>query len=131
MGQAIVTVLVLIAVVVYAVFFAFWNQDFVHVIGFQWGGQDTGQDMQVAVLPLLGLAVGAVVMALSLWAPWAAIKRAAVTAQGQLALEKKRSNDRAKKADALSKQLKQLKAELAEGKGTQESTSTDSASEQS
>ena len=63
MGQAIVTVLVLIAVVVYAVFFAFWNQDFVHVIGFQWGGQDTGQDMQVAVLPLLGLAVGAVVMA--------------------------------------------------------------------
>jgi hypothetical protein len=87
--------------------------------------------MPVAFLPLLGLVVGAVVMALSLWGPWAAIKRAAVTARGQLALEKKRSNDRAKKADALSKQLKQLKAELAEGKGTQESTSTEGASEQS
>jgi uncharacterized membrane protein YciS (DUF1049 family) len=131
MGQAIVTVLVLIAVVVYAVFFALWNQEVVQVVGFQFGGQAYVQSMPIAFLPLLGLVVGAVVMALSLWAPWATIKRAAVTAQGQLALEKKRSNDRAKKADALSKQLKQLKAELAEGKGTQESTSTESASEQS
>lgn len=130
MGQAIVTVLVLIAVVVYAVFFAFWNQDVVHVIGFQWGGQDTGQDMPVAFLPLLGLAVGAAVMALSLWAPWAATKRAAVVAQGQLGLEKTRSNERAKKVNALSEQVKQLKAELAEAK-EQQSTSTDSASEQS
>ncbi len=130
MGQAIVTVLVLIAVVVYAVFFALWNQEVAQVVGFQFGGQAYMQSMPMAFLPLLGLVVGAVVMALSLWAPWAAIKRAAVTAQGQLALEKKRSNDRAKKADALSKQVKQLKAELAEAE-EQQSASTASPSDES
>jgi type VI protein secretion system component VasK len=116
MLQAVLMVVVLILVVGYAVFFAFWNPEAVWVVGFQWGGMDRGMDMPTVFLPLIGLAVGAVVMALSLWAPWAAMRRAALGAKGQLDLERQKSNERAKKVNALSKEVKQLKAELAKAK---------------
>jgi len=118
MVQAIVTVLVLIVVVIYAVFFAFWNQGVVEVVGFQFGTQAwVEKTMPVAFLPLLGLVVGAAVMALSLWGPWLAAKRAVNTVRAQVQAEKQKSNERAKRVNSLLKQVKELKAELAAAKG--------------
>lgn len=125
MGQAIVTVLVLIIVVIYAVLFAFWNQEVVEVVSLQIPGQTFVQKMPLAFLPLVGLVVGAVVMAVSLWGPWASAKRAVAIATSQVDVEKQRSNERAKKVNRLIEQVKQLKAELAEAAGQEAADDTD------
>ena len=125
MGQAIVTVLVLIIVVIYAVLFAFWNQEVVHVVSLQIPGQTFGQEMPLAFMPLIGLVVGAVVMALSLWAPWASAKRAVRTGADQVDAERQKSNERARKVNRLIEQVKQLKADLAEATGQEAPDDTD------
>lgn len=125
MGQAIVTVLVLIIVVIYAVLFAFWNQEVVEVVSLQIPGQTFVQTMPLAFLPLVGLVVGAVVMAVSLWGPWASAKRAVAITTSQVDVEKQRSNERAKKVNRLIEQVKQLKAELAEATGQEAPGDTD------
>ncbi len=117
MGQAIVTVLVLIIVVIYAVLFAFWNQEVVDVVTLQIPGQAFVQSMPLAFLPLVGLVAGAVVMAVSLWGPWASAKRALASVQAELSAVKQQSNERAKKVNRLIEQVKQLKADLAETSG--------------
>lgn len=116
MGQAVLTVLVMILVVVYAVFFAIWNNGAVDVVGFQFGGTTYSQSLPMAFLPLVGIVVGAVIMAISLWGPWAAMRRTAIAARGQLDVATQKSNERAKKVNALSKEVKQLKSELEKAK---------------
>ncbi|MGD9498703.1 MAG: hypothetical protein AB7Y46_20590 [Armatimonadota bacterium] len=101
MAQAILTVLILIVVVAYAVFFAFWNPTAVRVVGFQGFGQQAWTDMYLWMLPLIGLAIGAVVMALAMWTPWTSLKRNLAAARERLAAEQTRSRELAARLKAV------------------------------
>ncbi len=92
MATTVLIVLILILIAGYAAFFAVLNP----------------QVESIAVLKYwAGTMVGALVMAIALSGPWGTMRRAAVLARQQLAAEREKSNARAKKINALSKQLKQ------------------------
>ncbi len=110
MAQAIMTMLILIIVVVYAVFFATWNPDVVRAVSFRFGSQELGDTVPLWVLPLVGLAVGALIMAFMMWTPWAAMKRTVATLRERLGIEQARNKDLAAKLKAAGARLKKAQA---------------------
>ncbi|MGC9318412.1 MAG: hypothetical protein ACP5KN_10330 [Armatimonadota bacterium] len=111
MAQAVFTVLVLIVFIAYAVFFALWNPEMVRVVGLNLG-RDMYTNMPLWMLPLAGLAIGAIVMAIAMWSPWAFLKRALQATREQLETERERSSDRAAKLKALRERAIKLEAKL-------------------
>ncbi len=109
MAQAIVTVLLIILLLAYAVFFAFWNQGAVTVMGFSL--DPTGQSgwtssVQLFVVPIVGMAVGAALMALIMSLPWAAMRRNLATMRERLSIEQARNKDLTAKLRAAGARLK-------------------------
>jgi len=109
MAQAIVTVLIIIALLVYAGFFALWNQGMIQVTGFSL--DPTGQmglvsQIQVFLLPVAGMVFGAALMALIMSLPWSGMKRTLATLRERLSIEQARNKDLAAKLKAATARLK-------------------------
>lgn len=111
MAQAVFTVLALIIFIGYAVLFALWNPTMVKVVGFYWRGEQY-LEMPVWILPLIGLAIGAIVMAIAMWSPWTSLKRALQATREQLDMERERGKERAAKLKALRERAIKLEARL-------------------
>lgn len=110
MAQAVVTMLILIIVVAYAVFFATWNPGVVRVVSFRFGGQDLLGEVPMWMLPLAGLALGAIVMAFVMWAPWSSMRRMLAATRERLGVEQARNKDLTAKLKACRERLKQAGA---------------------
>lgn len=112
MAQAVITVLILILFVAYAVFFAVWNPDMVQVVGFEMGGSPMGAQVPMFVLPLAGLLIGAIVMAIAMVTPWSWTRRALKDKSDELEAEKRRSAKRAQQIESLQERVSGLKNQL-------------------
>jgi len=107
MATTVLIVLVLILIAGYAAFFAVLNPQVESIVVFKYWAGDIIQNAPIWVLPIIGMLVGALVMAIALSGPWGTMRRAALLARQQLAAEREKSAARAKKINALSKQLEQ------------------------
>lgn len=117
MAQAVLTVLLLIIFIAYAVLFAMWNPQVLEVTGFRFGmdpGPGWAAWVPIWALPLAGLAIGAIIMALVIAMPWASMRRTLEATRERLGVEQARSQERAKKVKALQERVAQLKARLQE-----------------
>jgi len=111
MALTVLTVVILILIAAYAAFFAMLNPQLINVATLRDTHNVYWQTVPVWVLPVAGLLIGALVMALALWGPWSQMRRASAFARQQLAAEREKSNQRAKRVNALLKQVKQLKGQ--------------------
>ncbi len=107
MATTVLIGLVLILIAGYAAFFAVLNPQVESIVVFKYWAGDIIQNAPIWVLPIIGMLVGALVMAIALSGPWSTMRRAALLARQQLAAEREKSAARAKKINALSKQLEQ------------------------
>jgi uncharacterized integral membrane protein len=125
MGNAIATVVLLIIFIIYAVFFAVWNPDVVSVTGFSWAGTNYGLPVPIFILPLAGLLLGAIVMAIAMISPWSSMKRSHGATKQQLDTERSRSKRRGQKIQALQKRINELetRAQEAEPAASSEASS--------
>ncbi len=105
MAQAIVTVLLVILFAAYAIFFALWNPAMVEVVGFYDGTNAWGAPVPLFVLPLAGMAIGAILMAIAMVAPWRSVRRDLAQTRERLAEEERRSTSRGKTIRDLRQQL--------------------------
>ncbi len=112
MGNAVATVVLLIIFIVYAVFFAVWNPDVVSVTGFSWAGTNYGLAVPIFILPLAGLLIGAIVMAIAMINPWSSTKRSLGATKQQLDVERSRSKQRGQKIQALQKRINELETRV-------------------
>lgn len=111
MAQAIVTVLILLIFVIYAVLFSLWNAGMIAVIGWNYWPQQAWAEVPKFVLPLAGLLIGAIVMAIAMSAPWSSLKSRLAAAEDRLNAERTRSKERARKVEALKSRLQKLQAQ--------------------
>jgi uncharacterized coiled-coil protein SlyX len=70
MPRLIVVSIVLLIVFSYAMFFASWNQQTVRIVGLRFGGQEYWQEVPAVYLPLAGVAIGVVAMAIATLLHW-------------------------------------------------------------
>jgi uncharacterized membrane protein YgaE (UPF0421/DUF939 family) len=111
MAQAIVTVLILLIFVAYAVFFAIWNPGTMTVVGLYLNEQMSwGADVPLFVLPLAGVVIGAIIMAIAVSAPWSSLKSKLAAAQDQLGAERARSKECARKVESLKERLRKMQS---------------------
>lgn len=103
MGNAVATVLLLIVFIAYAVFFALWNPLVVPVTGFSWAGVNYGQSVPLFMLPLAGLLIGAIVMAIAMAGPWGSMKC-------KLDAERAAVKERTERIEALRRRIEDLKS---------------------
>jgi len=128
MAQAIVTVLILLIFVAYAVFFSLWNAGMITVVGFFWPQAFTA-DVPIFVLPLAGLLIGAIVMAIAISAPWSSLKSKLIAAQDQAEAARSRVDECEQKVQALRSRLQKMQAQ-AQAQGSPEAQSASAASEE-
>ncbi|MFW6437529.1 MAG: hypothetical protein ACOCZ7_00830 [Armatimonadota bacterium] len=110
MAQAIVTVLILLIFVAYAVFFSLWNAGMITVVGFFWPQAFTAE-VPIFVLPLAGLLIGAIVMAIAVSAPWSSLKSKLIAAEDQLDAARSRVKECEQRVEALKSRLQEVKAQ--------------------
>lgn len=110
MANAVVTVLLLIVFVIYAVFFALWNPGVVPVTGFSWAGVDYGLPVPLFMVPLAGLLIGAIIMAIAMASPWSSMKRRLDATKDQLEAERACAKERAERIESLRRRVNELKA---------------------
>jgi len=122
MAITVLTVIILILIAGYAAFFAAWNPEVVDVVTLRYGATGFAQSTPVWALPLVGLLIGAVVMAIALSGPWATMRRAAALARRQLKAERDKSNQRAKKINALNRRIKQLEPQSGDEPAAEDET---------
>jgi len=117
MAQAILTVLLVVVLVAYGALFALWNQQVVPVVGaslsLQPGGPGWVTAMPLFVLPIVGLAVGAILMAIVMGGPWSGMKRTVAATRERLAAEQARAKELARRLKACQAQLKVAPATMA------------------
>ena len=114
MVRAVVTVLILIVIIAYSVFFLTWNAQDVAVYGIKWSA-DNGLWARVPMGLLLfgGVIVGAVAMVVALRGPWAGMKEEALAARGLVEKAKAKLKSQDQKIKKLTKQVDRLEAERA------------------
>jgi len=105
MATTVLIVLILILIAGYAAFFAVLNPQVESIAVLKYWAGTIHQDAPIWALPIIGMLVGALVMAIALSGPWGTMRRAAVLARQQLAAEREKSAARAKKINALTRQL--------------------------
>lgn len=110
MAQAILTVLLVVILVAYGALFALWNQQVVSVVGaslsLQPGGPGWVASIPMFALPIAGLVVGALLMAIIMGGPWASMKRTVAATRERLAAEQARAKELARRLKACQTQLK-------------------------
>lgn len=70
MPRLVIASIILVLLLAYAVMFATWNLEPVKVVGLRFGGQEYWENVPVAYLPLIGVIVGVVVMAVAAYVQW-------------------------------------------------------------
>jgi uncharacterized integral membrane protein len=112
MAQAIVTVLILLIFVAYAVFFSMWNADPIEITSMvDLSGTPIGAELPVFIVPLAGVVVGAIVMAIAVSAPWSSLKSKLAAAEDQLGAARERANECERKVEALKSRLQKMQAQ--------------------
>lgn len=110
MAQAILTVLLVVILLAYGALFALWNQQVVTVVGaslsLQPGGPGFWASVPLFVLPMAGLVVGALLMAIIMGGPWSGMKRTVRATRERLAAEQARARELARRLKACQAQLK-------------------------
>ncbi|MCX7598217.1 MAG: hypothetical protein N2512_05045 [Armatimonadetes bacterium] len=72
MPKLVVVSILLVVVLGYAMAFVSWNSTPVSVVGFRWGNEAFWETIPVAYLPLAGIGIGVVAMALASLSQWSA-----------------------------------------------------------
>ncbi|MFO8082270.1 MAG: hypothetical protein R6V07_18470 [Armatimonadota bacterium] len=112
MAQAIVTVLILLIFVAYAVFFSMWNADPIEITSLvDLSGTPIGAELPVFVVPLAGVVVGAIVMAIAISAPWSSLKSKLAAAEDQLGAARERAEECERRLDSLKSRLQKMQAQ--------------------
>ncbi len=107
MPRVIITALLLLAALAYAVLFTTWNMEPVKVVGWRMGGQELWESIPLAYVALAGVALGVLAMVVATLCAWL----------GQRAQIKKMASQiqRAKEVlEEQSKRIEELEAALAE-----------------
>ncbi|MFW6155799.1 MAG: hypothetical protein ACOC7J_00655 [Armatimonadota bacterium] len=111
MAQAIVTVLILLIFVAYAVFFSMWNADPIEITSLvDLSGTPIGAELPVFIVPLAGVVVGAIVMAIAVSAPWSSLKSKLAAAEDQRAAARERAEECERRLDSLKSRLQKMQA---------------------
>ncbi len=97
---------------VYGMLFATWNMTPVTVIGFQIGDDAYGEKLPVMALPLVGLVVGLVVMAVAVWSEWSAQRKRAAHAAAQIERAKEKLQKQHEAIVELREEVERLNQEL-------------------
>jgi type VI protein secretion system component VasK len=105
MFRAVATVLVLVLVCGYLALFLSWNAAPQPVTGLQIGDSKYVQPMPVGLLFIAGVLVGAVAMAVALWAPWKALKAGELQQQELIQRAKSKLKAQDTKIKELTRQL--------------------------
>ncbi len=116
MAKVIITVLLLVVLALYGAMFITWNMQTITVMGFVSPlSPDQGYSavMPQAFLAIGGVIVGVAIMAIAAWSTWAAQKGTARSAQAQVAVAKRKLQERTDMVRELRSEVEKLKNELA------------------
>ena len=116
MIKSIIVVVVLLAGLCYSAFFLTWNSETkVDLVTLRAGGDPFWiQAVPVGFLPLAGLVIGALIMAVAAIGPWAAQRRAAKLAEAKLAKAVEKFNEQKGRLSARAEEIARLEARIAE-----------------
>lgn len=114
MVKVILKVLVALAVLAYGALFLSWNMTPQEVIGLCWlGGVRYSQTLPVGSLVFIGLIGGAIIMAIGVWAAWAAQKATADKAIAMVRKAKVKLQAQLDQIHELRGETERLQAEIA------------------
>jgi hypothetical protein len=74
MPKIVFLAILLVIAGAYVALFTTWNMTPVSVVGYQWGGDIYWQKLPTAYLPLLGVAIGVLVMCIACLANWVGMR---------------------------------------------------------
>ncbi|MGQ9733113.1 MAG: hypothetical protein ACUVX8_17780 [Candidatus Zipacnadales bacterium] len=114
MLRAVALVLGVLILCVYLAFFLSLNMETYNFRVFRTSGSYFEQPLPVGSLLVIGIVLGAVAMALALWAPWNALKTSAAQQRALVQKAKQRLKSQDEKIKSLTKQLEEAKAASAE-----------------
>lgn len=117
MVRSIIIVAVLLAGLAYAAFFLMWNADTrAHLIMTpKIGGHPYWiESVPVALLPIIGAVIGAVIMAIAAWLPWASQRAAVKALEAKLQKAVDRFNEQKGMLRARNERIAELEQELDE-----------------
>lgn len=112
MLRIVLTVLLILALMVYGAGFIMWNTAVVDVIGLQWQGRVWTAQVPSAYLALAGVVVGIVFMAFAASSAWTGQRAAALEARARLELAKRKLNERTDMVRVLRDDVASLRAAL-------------------
>ena len=113
MWRILITALAIVAALGYAVMFATWNMTPVKVVGLRIGQDEYWENVPVAYLPLIGLAIGVIGMAIAAAGAWAGQRAQAKRAEKQIQEAKQLIREQRQKIEELQKEVDSLREQLA------------------
>ena len=114
MPKLVLVSVLLVVVLGYAMAFVSWNSTPVTVVGFRWGGEAFWQAVPVAYLPLVGIGIGVVAMALASLSQWGAYRSQVRKLSGQVQKAREVIEHQKRRISELEAALEQLRAEQAQ-----------------
>lgn len=114
MVKSIVIVAGLLLLLFYSTFFLMWNSNTkANVVTLHLGGNPFWLEaVPIGILPLFGALVGALLMAVAAWVPWATQRNAAREAQAKLKKAMERLNEQKQALAARNERIAELEAQL-------------------
>lgn len=115
MVKSIILVALLLAGFCYCAAFLMWNSEMTSdVVVWKVGGpQFWLPDVPIAFLPVIGTMIGAIVMAVAAWAPWATQRAASKAANAKLAKAIEKFNELKQRLAARDHMIEELETQLA------------------
>lgn len=110
MPKLVLISLLLVVVLGYAMAFVSWNSTPVTVVGFQWGSEAFWQTMPLAYLPLAGIGIGVVGMALACLSQWSSSRSQLRKLSAQVQKAREVIEYQKKRISELEASLEQLRA---------------------
>ncbi len=115
MTGALLKVLFFVAILTYGVFFVLWNQGII-VDLLLWPGPPNAvyaNEVPIGLVPLAGVVIGAILMAVAAWGAWASQRAIAVMANAQVERAKEKLRSMAETIKNQRAELEALKAAAA------------------
>jgi hypothetical protein len=114
--KSILTVAALLVVLIYSAAFFMWNANTTaNVVTWQILGTPYWlPDVPIGFLPLAGAAIGAIIMAVAAWMPWAAQRKTARIAQEKLKTAIQRFKEQKQRVEAQNDRIEELQDEIVE-----------------
>lgn len=117
MVKAILIVAALVLCLLYTALFLKWNADTsVNLITWDLGGGNPWWfgDVAVGLLPIIGMALGALIMAVAAWVPWSTQRRTAKTATAKLNLAIEKFNQQKELLKKRNSTIEELQVQVEE-----------------